>query len=368
MFQMPRTVKDVPRDERAGNILNLDQRDLAYTQEICKGNIEYEQVANLLFNSHQAKGTSKIYGQVIAKFREHCDSTDGYDYDNFGEAEVGSFVLRVAQENLSKNMIACIKPAIERLEVAKGVKNTAFTPLICKWLSGAKRLACEIEPQIKKMDPIPMEAIKKALKDHIWIHLRDIEQIDLKVFRTVFRWVVMAFTLCRFDDFNELRALDFKVLESQEAIQVFFPRSKNDQFHNGMIKMLPQQANSIINPMALALLYFKRFGFHMDGSDTSYINCRISGNSVKKVRGEVRLSYGEASKLAKSLLSEIGYGHIRYGESSAKRTGVTVALNQEVPIDVVQQVGGWRTTGMPLTYMSSSVDHKVKIAKDMKIR
>ena len=320
-----------------------------------------------MFNSQQAKGTSKSYGYIIKKFRDHCDSSADYDYTNFGEVEVGSFVLNMVQANLSKNIIACIKPAIERLEVAKGVKETAFTPLICKWLSGAKRLACEIEPMIKKMDPIPLEAIKKALREHIWIHVAHPERIDMKVFRTVFRWVVMSFTLCRFDEFKELRALHFTVVEDQQAIQVFFPRAKNDQFHNGTLKMLPKQEDSILNPMALTLLYFQRFGLQMNGTDTSYINCRITGTSVKRALGNVRLSYSEAAKLAKGLLRQMGYGHIRYGESSAKRTGVTVALNSDVPIDVVQQVGGWKTPGMPLTYMASSIDHKVRIVKDMKI-
>ena len=199
------------------------------------------------------------------------------------------------------------------------------------------------------------------------MHVKNPDQIDLKIFRTVYRWVVMSFTLCRFDEYKELRALHFRVLDDKEAIQIFFPRAKNDQFHNGMIKMLPKQANSIMNPMALTLLYFQRCGFQMDGKDTSYINCRVAGAKVNRARGDARLSYSEASKSAKTLLTQLGYGHIRYGESSAKRTGVTVALNNEVPIDIVQQVGGWRTPGMPLTYMSSSAEHKVKIAKDMKI-
>ena len=105
----------------------------------------------------------------------------------------------------------------------------------------------------------------------------------------------------------------------------------------------------------------------MDGKDTSYINCRVAGAKVNRARGDARFSYSEASKSAKTLLTQVGYGHIKYGESSAKRTGVTVALNNKVPIDIVQQVGGWRTPGMPLTYMSLLAERKVKIAKDLKI-
>ena len=364
---MPRTIKDVPPDARVTNILKLGPTDLERTENICRGNIANINVANLLFNSQQAKGTSKAYGSIIAKFQEFCTTTEGCSYVNFGEKEVGGFVLEMVKQNLHKNTLACIKPAIERIERVKGIKDTAFTPLIISWLCGAKRLACEIEPRVKKMEAIPLEAIKKALREHIWVYVMEPEKIDFKIFRTVYRWVVMAFTLCRFDDFAELRAKHFQIVEGQDAIQIFFPRSKNDQFHNGMIKMLPRQDDSIVNPLALTLLYFKKCGFQMNGIDDSFINCRMAGNVSQRARGDAKLSYSEASKQAKLLLAQLGFEHIRYGESSAKRTGVTVALNQEVPIDTVQQVGGWRTQGMPLTYMSSSVSHKIKIVKDMKI-
>ena len=113
------------------------------------------QVANLLFNSQLAKGTSKAYGRVIARFREHCDSSDQYSYENFGEREVGSFVIEMTQRNLSKTFMACIKPAIERIERIKGVRDTAFSLVVCSWLEGARRLACEVGPPLKKWRLFP---------------------------------------------------------------------------------------------------------------------------------------------------------------------------------------------------------------------
>ena len=115
-------------------------------------------------------------------------------------------------------------------------------------------------------------------------------------------------------------------------------------------------------------IYFKRFGFEMDGKDSSYIHCRLRNKKSGQVPdARYTLSYAAAAAESKALLEQNGYGSLKYGEgSSAKRAGVTAAIHKGVPIDTVQQCGGWKTNSMPLHYLQNSETHKVNIAKKMK--
>ena len=357
-------------DKRAGNIFGLQKEDMEKTAMICQNDKEKMDMAMLLFNSKQAVGTSVGYARVIALFKEHCDKNENYNYDDFGEAEIGSFVLEMAKDRASsKAFFAGIKPAISRLETARGIpeQKSGFTLLVDQWLNGAKRRAAELAPEIRKMEPVPKEAIREALEKYIWPHARKPENIDLARFRVIYRWVVMVHTLCRFDGYKELKARHFTLLKDKSAIQVRFLKSKTDQYHNGMIKMLPKKEGSVFCPVAITALYFKRCGYQMDGKDQNYINCRITGkNRGQKAMGETQLSYSTASLQAKQLLKELGYDADRYGESSAKRTGVTEALRQGASIDTIQQVGMWKTSYMPLMYAQNTVEYKTDIVKRMK--
>ena len=54
------------------------------------------------------------------------------------------------------------------------------------------------------------------------------------------------------------------------------------------------------------------------------VNCRYTNkDGVQVAQGQHKLSYGTASQQAKQLLEDMGYESKNYGESSAKRTGVT---------------------------------------------
>ena len=82
--------------------------------------------------------------------------------------------------------------------------------------------------------------------------------------------------------------------------------------------------------------------------------------------GKFSLSSSEAGKQAKQLA--VSLGHVgQYGETSAKRTGVTEALRNGVSIDTLQQVGQWKNSAMPLYYLQNSNAYKVKIYKQMNL-
>ena len=113
--------------------------------------------AKFLFNSQTALGTATGYRPVINDFKDHCLSSPGMSYDDFGSKEVISFIMEVAMKKDSKAYMAKVKPAISRLEMAmnRHASQTCFTPMVDAILLGRKRVSAEIAPTIKKMDPVP---------------------------------------------------------------------------------------------------------------------------------------------------------------------------------------------------------------------
>ena len=269
-----------------------------------------------------------------------------------------------------KAYMAKVKPAIGRLETAmdRPSTETSLTPMIEAIVSGGKRVSAEIAPTIKKMDPVPKELVILLLKEEVWDKVHHIEDISLQKFRIIFKWVIEICMLCRFNDYVQLQAKHFTPAKDKNSIEIFFPRSKNDQFHKGQSKYLDRCKGQIWNPVDITALYFKRFGFKMDGKDDSYVHCRLRRKGNMQVPdGRYKLSYAAAAAESKKLLEQYGYGALRYGEgSSAKRAGVTSAIHKGVSIDTVQQCGGWKTNSMPLHYLQNSETHKVNIAKQMK--
>jgi hypothetical protein len=261
--------KKKEKDKRFDNLFGLDVRDMKRLKGICGSDPKKMSSAMFLFNNKQAEGTTKMYARIIKDFKEHCDKSERLTYEDFGETEVGDFVITSKEKKKGGTYFSCIKPALSRLELTRGVKeeNSAFTQLIDHLLLGAKRYAGEVAPEVKKMEPVPKEVVKQALLTYIWPFFHDPQQIDLKIFRTLFRWVIMIFTLCRFDGFNHLQAKHFTITADQQAIRILFPKSKTDQFHNGKVSYLPREEGSAFNPVALTALYFKKCGLKFDGVD-----------------------------------------------------------------------------------------------------
>ena len=353
---------------RLSNPLGMDEAIAKGLEGICKE--EHVKGATFLFNSQTALGTATGYRVIINDFRDYCLSEDDLDFNNFGTKEVIGFIMAVAIKKNSKAYMAKVKPAISKLETTlnRPAEKSCFTPMVDAIISGGKRVTAEIAPTIKKMDPVPKELVLRLLQKEVWEKVDHIPDISLKKFRIIFKWVVEISTLCRFDDFVQLRARDFTPTADRNSIEIFFPRSKNDQFHKGQSKYLDRCRGQIWNPVEIAAIYFRRFGFQMDGKDDSFIHCRLR-QTKNGLEPDARytLTYTAAAAESKALLKENGYGDIRYGEgSSAKRAGVSSAIHKGVAIDTVQQCGGWRTNSMPLHYLQNSETHKVNIAKEMK--
>ena len=346
---------------------DLAEEDLEAMRDIAGEDAELLLEAKHLFNSQVAAGTITRYNRIIGEFRAFCDEDAELNYDNFSAREVGRFIVKNSTKGRGEAFWGAVKPAIEAVQKARNVaaENTAFTTIVLSCLAGAKRRAAENRPSVRKMVALPEEALVKALDEYIYKHVPDnLDKICLSKFRTIFRWTIVKYTMCRWDGFDYLRAKHFRLSE-EGSIFIHFPMSKGDQTGKGKICTLATREH-ISNPVALTLLYFKVFNMEMDEKDESRINCALrytkDGLVAKKDQG---LSYNEGSKQAKRLLEEMGFSSEGYGESSAKRAGVTEPLERGATVEQIQLVGGWKTPGMPLYYAQMNEQFKIDLAKKM---
>ena len=218
---MIRRWEEKQEKRRKENPLELTEEDRRRVNELVVGGKNRIDIARKVYDNHQAQGTEVLYGRTIRMFREYCEENkDKFCYEKFSEKEVLNFVIKAVEMDAGETFFATIKPALERLEELRGVRkeDSAITNLVEKYIKGGKKMAAQAGPPKKKKKAIPVEAIEEVLETYIWPYSMEIEKIDGKIFRTVFKWVIQACTLCRWDEYSRLRAMDFKKTEEEDGI------------------------------------------------------------------------------------------------------------------------------------------------------
>ena len=353
-------------DPRKGNLYGLEPTDTDSFYRLCGGNQDMVDVALTLFNSQKAATTGRNYSHVIRDLKEFC-AKNGYSYDLLDEKSVAQFVVTSYTKKKGKSYLAYIRPAIRTIEEARGIpsdRSVCNNVQIAAMLAGAKRRAAEEAPPIEKVDELPMEALKNGLRLYVWN--KPIKEIDFVVFRTLYRWTVAAYTMIRFEGIRHIRSKHVKIVTDsfgQRAVQIYVEKEKNDQLHMGQFRVMPEAPGEIIEPVTLTLLYFKRAGFTI-GKGEEFVWCRSQG---KRADGRNALAYPTTLKDGKKLAKSLGY-EIRYGENSTRRLGATNALRNNVPMDKIAAIGGWKTKGIVEHYLSNTVDSKIAQAQALNFK
>ena len=349
----------------------LDEDDLHDIRLLCDGDENRMRTALHLFNNQRASSSGTNYRSVIKDFKQMCSESEGMSYKKFGLKEVVKFITWAHEAKKGHSYLSYIRPALKTIERIRNVsedESVFSNEIVNDILKGGKRLANIRAGPVKKMDAVPMEAIRTAIKIHIWDKAQDVRSINLPYFRTIFQWVVMGATLCRFEGYRHLKAKHFSIFTDTtgaKGVRIFFPLEKNDVTHRGKVKMMAQgEPGSIIEPVSLTMLYFERCGFRMADDDDNYILCR----TIRKdeADGRYQLGYQTSVNDGKKVLESVGFGHIKYGSSSTKRIGATNAIVNDVDLDTVTHAGGWATREMVTRYTEHSDDFKLKIARNMK--
>ena len=354
-------------DPRTGNLFGFEKTDTDGFHRICSGDAEMTETALMLFNSYRAPTTSANYASVVRDFQHFCSNSERFNYDAFGPKEVAQFIIHAHNLKKGKTYMAYIKPAITAIEAARRTpdhRSVFCDKVVTRMLGGAIRRAAEIAPPTEKVDELPMDALKNGLLRYVWG--KDLADIEFIKFRTLYRWMVGAITLARFEGIRHVKSKDVKIVTTSSgdrAVQIYIEKEKNDQLHRGQYRMLPEASGEVIEPLTLTLMYFKKAGFSL-GEGDNYICCRTMG---KAADGRHALRYCTAVSDGKKLVKELGYD-IRYGENSARGLGASNARRSGVPMDIIEEVGGWKTKGMVKRYLTNTVDSKVGQAKTLKFK
>ena len=131
---------------------------------------------------------------------------------------------------------------------------------------------------MKKGVAFKIDILKKIVFESIFPFEEELFKIDVKLFRLVFKAVIICITFCRFSDFLILKDSDFHVHD--EFVEIVFPNSKNDQYFEGTNSIIARSEEEFC-PVKLIKLFFKRFNLNFNNANSElnkgkYVNFMIS--------------------------------------------------------------------------------------------
>ena len=164
---------------------DLDESDLSDIRALCDGDEDRMKTAIHLFNSQRAVSSGSNYRKVIIDFKKMCAESPGMSYGNFGLREAVKFITWAHEVKKGHSYLSYIRPALKTIEKIRNVheENSVFSnELVNDMLKGGKRLASMRAGPVKKMEAVPMDAIRLALKIHVWDKAKDVTSINLPFF------------------------------------------------------------------------------------------------------------------------------------------------------------------------------------------
>jgi hypothetical protein len=193
-------------------------------------------------------------------------------------------------------------------------------PLVCCAVERVKRQRVKERGDVKKATGYSWAIFVDLIEKEVVTHADTPDRIDAFHFRSLVRAAVIYFTLCRFDDFKRLT--DKEVTDVGSYIKLVFTHSKNDQFGENSISVIPERPESPACLVQLIQLYFQRFGLRFGGSG-KLLNFRL-----RKERGshsaltQYSLCQSNGTKWTRQLMAKHGYDPTSFTEKSNKARAV----------------------------------------------
>ena len=325
------------------------------------------ETANMIMKPPLADSTIKAYAPVIADFADYC-ALKSLDYPLFSQNAVLAFLAHCNIREVNIHYIMKVVPSLAALENILDRPGVAITPIVTKAVNSIIRELSKHRQPVKKATPFPISNFEIIISKEIYAHEEEIYRINAANFRAVFRAVIIYFTFCRFSDFNGLTDSHFN--DKGDCIEITFPKSKNDQYFKGSSSVITEKPDSILCPVRLTRLYFKRFHLKFKGNNIcpKFINFRLRKQNgfVAPVPGE-RLAVSNAVAITRKLLNAYGFDGSKYTEKSMKVAGVTALCDYGEPLENVSIMGRWRTSTMPMHYRNTSLQFKKNIASNIPV-
>jgi len=317
---------------------------------------------NIMIRGAVAESTATGYSGVVNRFHGFC-AEEGYTFPNFTKEAVLQFMQRCLAAKAGLAYFGKLLPSLQLLETVVDAEQTALTPAVRAAASAIKRELAKDRGIVKKAIGYDFRVIEDLIKKEVGPHVRTPEAIDAFAFRALVRASVIYFTFCRFDDFKRLRDTD--VQDKGTHIEIVFERSKNDQFGDNSVSVIPARPSCAGCPVALLRLYFKRFGLKFGGGG-KLLNFRIRRVAGKMVAMPFHgLSASNATKWTRKLLEKHGYEARGFTEKSMKVQGVTELLDTGEALENVMVFGRWKSQTTPLHYRNLSVKFKLAVASNI---
>ena len=307
-----------------------------------------------------AAGTISNYQSAVTRFQDFCDRAE-YDYTQISERVIIHYLADLNDKKVSYGIICQVRPALVLLEEMHKGRSDCFTPRAERILEGAKRAAAERRPTVKKATQVTLDCLKGMVSRCITAKQEE-NRVDPYEFRTVYKAVVVYFTLCRFADYQQLQARHVEPVG--EDVHITFPKAKNDQMHNGQVTVMKKNGTELC-PVAMTHRYFRLLGLRMgeQNGDRRHLFCRIrkAGGSWAACSGQPA-SASKARENLKQLLDKSGIPSKGVSDKSFKMLGVTGMMEAGMTAEEVSIHGRWRSKDMPMRYKHNSAEYKTSMA------
>jgi hypothetical protein len=329
-----------------------------YEQMLDEGGMSVE-IVNAMLRGPVAASTAAGYKTVVNRFHAFCEER-GYTFPDFTKEAVLKFAHDSCAEGAGLAFFEKLIPSLALLESVLDVEHTALSPLVRGAVSGIKRELAKNRGIVKKATGYSFSIIRDLIEKEVLPHTDHLERIDPFHFRSLVRAVIIYFTFCRFDDFSRLT--DREITDEGTYIKIIFCRSKNDQFGDNSVAVIPERPDCKDCPVRLIRMYFRQFGLTFGGSG-KYINFRL-----KKEAGRhsaiftAGICQSNATKYTRQLLDRHGYESASFVEKSMKVQGATDLLDTDEALNNVMVHGRWKCQTTVLHYRHLSIEFRLKVA------
>ena len=316
----------------------------------------------MLITIFQAPNTLGSYAGIIKKWKTFCEGK-GFVACPADVKHLSEFIAQLSLDNAPLSTFSKLAPALVFYHQANRIQeplaiNDSFVKLL---VEGAKREAAKRKPPTKKAPSLTQQEIHSIIDQTLWKDGPGVigASPDLLTWRTVVRLYTCYKCFCRWSCYQQLTPND--VTFHADHVSIEFRYAKNDQFYSGSFSFLSVIPGSPYCPGLIFSSYITVMKFSRDLS-VEFLNCRVlRSKEIYRAKPSEKLSYSNSSKDTKTLLASLGL-HGNYSEKSFKVSGVSRAIDNNVPLIDVQAHGRWKSLETPLIYTQKSLKRKLGVS------
>ena len=306
-----------------------------------------------------ASTTANSYCPKLKAFEKFCEKFN-YEACPASIEALRHFVEALFLQGKTLTYVESSLAAIHHWHRSVGLDAPTKDSLVLAAKKGWKRL--NAKPK-KVRKPITPSILRKLIK--VFLHKKE---TNLIYWRTVWRIIMEFYGGLRWADISELRTNHITFEDNYMTLQL--PKMKNDQFREGNSVHFYKAIDERYCPVTVTRHYLDLL--RKIGKFPIYLQPRLQHTSSSQ-KGHVLadphqfLSYRQALKDSRHLLTSIGLDSKNYGEHSGKKGGITWAALNNASRTELTAVGKWKSDKMIETYVSRTPEFHQKVQQKLDI-